>query len=130
MKLSHRWRQRAGKVRGDVRTLSLALKDPRTPWYAKVCAAIVVGYALSPIDLIPDPIPVLGYLDDLILLPVGLAVTMKMIPQAVLAESRLKVHTTWQGAKRAKWIAAGVIIALWVLLIGLTARFLAHMANG
>lgn len=130
MNLPHRWSQRAGKVTGDVRSLSLTLKDPRTPWYAKVCAAIVVGYALSPIDLIPDPIPFLGYLDDLVLLPVGLAVTMKMIPQAVLTESRLQVHMTWPGAKRIKWIATGVIIALWLLLIGLTVRFLAHLVNG
>ena len=129
MKLA-RWRQRAKDLSSEVRVLYLALKDPRTPWYAKVSAAIVVGYAFSPIDLIPDPIPILGHLDDLILIPLGVAVTLKMIPSAVLAESRSKVQAIPQEGRRVNWIATGVIVALWLLLIALAVRFLVQTVKG
>jgi len=82
------WKGRARRLKGETYALYLAYRDPRTPWYAKVFAALVVGYAFSPIDLIPDPIPVLGYLDDLLLVPLGIALALKMIPLAVLDECR------------------------------------------
>jgi len=76
--------------KGRVYALYLAYKDPRTPMYARIFAAVVVGYAFSPIDLIPDPIPVLGYLDDLVLIPLGVYLALKMIPAEVMAECRVK----------------------------------------
>ena len=84
-----RWlRQRAGELRADGYALYLASRDPRVPWLAKVIAVLTVGYALSPIDLIPDFIPVLGHLDDLVLVPLGLALAIRLIPPPVLAEHR------------------------------------------
>ena len=83
-----RWRQLARRLKLDIAALYLAYRDPRVPWPAKLFTALVVGYALSPIDLIPDMIPVLGYLDDLILVPLGIYLALRMIPPPVLAECR------------------------------------------
>jgi uncharacterized membrane protein YkvA (DUF1232 family) len=102
-----------------VYALYLAYKDPRVPWHARIFAACVVAYAFSPIDLIPDPIPVLGYLDDLILIPLGITLAVKMIPAPVLAECREKARAAMQGGKPVNWIAASVIIAIWLLLAAL-----------
>jgi len=88
------------------------------PWYAKVFAAVVAGYILSPIDLIPDFIPILGYLDDLILVPLGITFALKMIPQTVLEECREKAQKISQNKQR-DWVAGGVIIAIWLLLFAL-----------
>ncbi len=95
MKALERWKRRAGQLRVEAYALYLACKDPRVPWYAKALAAAVVGQALSPIDLIPDFIPILGYLDDLLLVPLGIALALKMIPQAVLDECRGKAQEAW-----------------------------------
>jgi len=84
------------------------------PWYAKVFALCVVAYALSPIDFIPDFIPILGYLDDLILLPIGIALTIKMIPALVLAECRAKAQAHVAAGSHLGWAGAGVIIAIWL----------------
>ena len=86
------WKRWAGRLKSETHALYLAYRDPRVPWYAKLFAALVVGYAFSPIDLIPDPIPVLGYLDDLILVPLGVALAVRMIPEDVLSESRQKAQ--------------------------------------
>jgi uncharacterized membrane protein YkvA (DUF1232 family) len=83
-----RWRQRARSLRKETYALYLAARDPRVPWYAKLIAVCVVGYAFSPIDLIPDFIPVLGYVDDLVLVPLGIALVLKMIPGEVMADCR------------------------------------------
>ena len=85
-------KQRVGQLKVEAYTLYLAYKDPRVPWYAKVFAAYVVARTFSPIDLIPDFIPALGYLDDLVLAPLGIALALKMIPRAVLDESREKAQ--------------------------------------
>jgi uncharacterized membrane protein YkvA (DUF1232 family) len=90
------------------------VRDPRVPWYAKVLAACLVGYAFSPIDLIPDFIPVLGYLDDLVLIPLGIMVVRAMIPAAVLDECRVRAEQT-KGKPR-NWIAAGAIVLVWITL--------------
>jgi len=108
----------------------LAYKDPRTPWYARLFAACVVGYAFSPVDLIPDPIPVLGYLDDLVLVPLGVALALKMIPQAVLAECREKAQQAMSQGKPINWAAAGVIIAIWLLLVALAILLIARTVKG
>ena len=111
-----RWRQRARQLKTETYAIYLAYKDPRVPWYARVFAACVVAYAFSPIDLIPDFIPVLGYLDDLILVPLGIALAIKMIPPNVLAECREKAQSEMSQGKPTNWIAAGVIVAIWLLL--------------
>src|ERR671928_583874 len=92
MKAVEAWKQRARQLKTEVYAIYLAYRDPRVPWYARLFAACVVGYAFSPIDLIPDPIPVLGYLDDLILVPLGIALAVHMIPPGVLDECRAAVR--------------------------------------
>ncbi len=110
------WKRRASQLKAEIDAIYLAYKDPRVPWYAKLLIVCVIGYALSPIDLIPDFIPVIGYLDDLILVPLGIALALKMIPPAVLAECREKARTDVTRRKRTNWIAATLILSIWVLL--------------
>jgi uncharacterized membrane protein YkvA (DUF1232 family) len=86
------WKQRARKLKTETHVLYLAARDPRTPWLAGLVVAGIVAYALSPIDLIPDFIPVLGYLDDLILIPLGISLAIRLIPKSVLAECRTRVE--------------------------------------
>lgn len=88
------WKKRARYFIGETLTLYYAVRDPRTPWYAKLVATGVVAYALNPIDLIPDFVPVLGYLDDIILIPLGVALVIKLIPAPVLIECRERVKVT------------------------------------
>jgi uncharacterized membrane protein YkvA (DUF1232 family) len=107
-----RW---AHVLKRDVVALYLAARDPRVPWYAKVVAAAVVAYASSPIDLIPDFIPVLGYLDDLILVPLGIALAMRLIPPALLEEHRATAiaRAIQRPVSR---VGAAIIISLWLVL--------------
>jgi uncharacterized membrane protein YkvA (DUF1232 family) len=114
MKTLEKLRQKVGRLKQELAAIYLACRDPRTPWYAKVLGVCVVGYALSPIDLIPDPIPILGYLDDLILIPLGVIAVRRMIPPAVLAECREKAGELTQ-SKGKNWISAGIIIAIWIV---------------
>jgi len=107
---------RAKQLKSEIHALYLASKDPRTPWYAKAVAAFVIAYALSPIDLIPDFIPVLGYLDDLIIVPAGVALLIKMIPKEVLEDCRDRARSR-PLKKRQNWIAAIMIILIWLLAI-------------
>ncbi len=108
------WKTRARQLKTDVYALYLAYKDPRTPWYARIFAAVVVGYAFSPIDLIPDPIPVLGYLDDLVLIPLGVFLALKMIPSQVMADSRQKALEVIAQGKPVNKVAALVIVMIWI----------------
>src|ERR1043165_3053854 len=82
------WRQWSRTIRRDAHALYLAARDPRVPWYAKALAIAVAAYALSPIDLIPDFVPVLGYLDDLVIVPAGIALVIRLIPAPIMAEHR------------------------------------------
>ena len=109
-----RLRRWARMVKSDILALYLAVKHVRTPLYAKVLAAIVVGYALSPIDLIPDFIPVLGYIDDIILLPLGIALVIKLLPSDVLKQCREEARTHSSVMRPKIWLAAYVIIMLWL----------------
>jgi uncharacterized membrane protein YkvA (DUF1232 family) len=111
--------QRARQLKTDTFALYLAARDPATPWYARLLVAAVVGYAFSPIDLIPDFIPVLGYLDDLILVPLGIALAIRLIPPPVMAECRLRAHQRLREGKPASRIAGAVIVAIWVVLAAL-----------
>ena len=108
------WRQQAKELKAETYALFLAVRDPRVPWYAKVSALCIVAYALSPMDLIPDFIPVLGYLDDLILLPIGIALTIKMIPALVFAECRAKAQAHIAAGSLLGWAGAAVVIAIWL----------------
>ena len=121
------WKQRARQLKTETYALYLAYRDPRVPWYARLFAACVVGYAFSPIDLIPDPIPVLGYLDDLVLIPLGVALALKMIPPAVMAECREKAQAVMSQGKPTNWMAAAVIVAIWLLLAALAVILAAHV---
>ena len=113
------WKGCARRLKTEVYALYLAYKDPRVSWLARIFAAIVIGYALSPIDLIPDPIPVLGYLDDLILIPVGIWIALKMIPAEVMAESRARAQIEATAGLPVNRAAAVVIVILWLALAGL-----------
>lgn len=113
------WKNKAGALKVEVYTLYLAYRDPRVPWYAKIFAACVAAYAFSPIDLIPDFIPVLGYLDDLVLIPLGVALAVKMIPPEVMEACRAQARVVMAQGKPVNWVAAGVIIAIWIGLAGL-----------
>lgn len=114
-----RWKSRVRQLKVETYTLYLAYRDPRVPWYAKVFVACVVGYAFSPIDLIPEFIPILGYLDDLVLVPLGIALALKMMPEAVLEECRRQAETSLSRDKPRNWVAGGVIVAIWLLAIAL-----------
>lgn len=109
------WKRRAGQLKTEVYALYLAYRDPRVSWPARIFAACVVAYAFSPIDLIPDPIPVLGYLDDLVLIPIGIALARKMIPADVMSECRERARVEI-ASKPVNRVAAVVIIALWLVL--------------
>ncbi len=107
-----RWRQRAGLLKRETYALYLAYRHPDVPWYAKLFAACVVAYAFSPIDLIPDFIPVLGYLDDLLLVPLGITLALKMIPPDVMAACRDQARAA--EGRPVHWAAAVIIVAIWV----------------
>lgn len=117
------WKARARQLKTEVYALYLAYKDARTPWYAKVFTAMVVGYAFSPIDLIPDPIPILGYLDDLVLIPLGAYLAVKMIPPQVMQESRAKAKEVIAQGKPVNKVAAVVIVLIWIGLAALAGVF-------
>lgn len=117
-------KERAKKLKTDVPALFLALKDKDTPIIAKVFAGITVAYALSPIDLVPDFIPVLGYLDDVILLPAFVALTIRLIPKGVLERNRKLSEGMWENGKPKKWYYAVPIVLIWVFIIGLIIKLI------
>lgn len=96
--------------------LFFACKRKDIPWYSKIIPALVVGYALSPIDLIPDFIPILGYLDDLIIIPLGILLAIKLIPKEVLTECKIEADQALEGSNPKNWIAGIIIILIWTLL--------------
>jgi uncharacterized membrane protein YkvA (DUF1232 family) len=106
-------KQWARALKRDVHAVALAARDPRVPWYVRALAIAVAGYALSPIDLIPDFIPVLGYLDDLILVPLGLWAVLRLIPEDVLAEHRAVAEA--RAARPVSRLAAVVIVTIWIV---------------
>ena len=114
------WKRWAGELKREIYAIYLAYKDPRVAWYARLLAACVVAYAFSPIDLIPDFIPVLGYLDDLILVPLGIYFVLKLIPDDVMSECREKARALSGEKRPTNYLAATVIIAIWIGLAVLT----------
>jgi uncharacterized membrane protein YkvA (DUF1232 family) len=116
------WKQRARELKTEVYALYFACRDSRAPWYAKALAIVVVAYAFSPIDLIPDFIPVLGYLDELVILPLGVLAVRALVPPEVMAESRERAREL-EGRPR-NWIAAAAIVAIWIAIAVTFVRWL------
>ncbi|MHA6249742.1 YkvA family protein [Pontibacter sp. CAU 1760] len=110
-----KWKEMVRKLKEDVYTLYLASGDPRIPFAAKVVLVITVAYAFSPIDLIPDFIPVLGYLDDMLLLPLGIWLSIKLIPEQVLAHYRQQARQSLM-ERKANYVMAAVIVIIWLLI--------------
>jgi len=106
----------ARKLKQELFVLFLASKDERVPWYAKFVSFLVVAYAFSPIDLIPDFIPILGYLDDIILIPLGISLALKMIPQPIIDDLRIKANEIREKEKPKNWVTGIIFIIIWILL--------------
>lgn len=119
MQLLEKFKQRVRLLKAETFALYLAARHPSTPWYAKMLVAFIVAYALSPIDLIPDFIPVLGYLDDLVLIPLGIALAIRLVPPLVLAECRARSQEALLNGKPVSRIAGAIIITLWLILASL-----------
>jgi uncharacterized membrane protein YkvA (DUF1232 family) len=128
MGLGKRWRQQARRLKQEIYALYLACRDPRVPWYAKAVAAIVVAYALSPIDLIPDFIPILGYLDDLVLVPLGVLAVRAMISRDVMDDCRRRALAALEQTKPTSRAGLAIVVGIWIALatgaVWLAARFL------
>ena len=114
-------KQRARRLKTETFALYLVARHPGTPWYAKLFVAGIVAYAFSPFDLIPDFVPVLGYLDDLILIPMGITLAMRMVPPSVLAECRARAREVMSQGKPVNRIAGAVIVVIWIALAALFA---------
>ncbi|MGB3304969.1 MAG: DUF1232 domain-containing protein [Thermomicrobiales bacterium] len=110
-------KQWARRLKGLLYAVYYAYKDPRTPRSAKIVAACVLGYAFSPLDLIPDPIPVLGLLDDLILLPLGIALVIRLIPEDVWRDAQLRAESSMHEGIKPSRVAAAVIIGIWIVFV-------------
>ena len=115
-------KERAKKLKTDIPAVFIAMKKKETPVMAKIIAGLTVVYALSPIDLIPDFIPVLGYIDDIILLPALVALTIRMIPSDVFDTCRQEAEGLWTGGKPKKWYYALPIVSLWLLVVCLIVK--------
>ena len=115
-------KERAKKLKTDIPAVFIAMKKSEIPLPAKICAGATILYALSPIDLIPDFIPVLGYLDDLIILPAMIAFTVKLIPPALFKQAQIESEGLWKNGKPKKWYYALPIAAIWLLVLVLITR--------
>jgi uncharacterized membrane protein YkvA (DUF1232 family) len=114
-------RERARHLKAETFALYLAARHTGTPWYAKLMVAAIVAYALSPIDLIPDFVPILGYLDDLVLIPLGVTLAVKMIPPAIMSECRARAQEVIANNKPVSRVAGVVIVLIWLTLVVLLA---------
>jgi uncharacterized membrane protein YkvA (DUF1232 family) len=128
MEAFERWKEGARQIRKDVYTLYYVYKDPRVPLYAKVLVAAVVAYAASPIDLIPDFVPIIGYLDDLVIVPLGIIIALKTVPKPVIEECRAKAEAANDAGTLRRWYSAFIIIAIWFFVAILIVRALVHPA--
>jgi uncharacterized membrane protein YkvA (DUF1232 family) len=125
------WRQRARRLKRETYALSLVARDPRVPWHTKALALAIVGYALSPLDLIPDFVPVIGFLDDLILVPLGIAIVLRLTPRAVLADCRTRAQQELESGRLARSVPARIatiaIVLGWLLALIISAGFLVRI---
>jgi len=124
MALWETWRRWARRLKTEVVALGLAARDPRTPWPARLAAGLVIAYALCPLDLIPDFIPVLGYLDDLILLPLGIWLVIRLIPPQVLIDSRVRAAQGVARSGAGRWLVAAAVVLVWLAAAGVVAWWL------
>ena len=124
------WKRRVRRLKAETYALYLAYRDPRVPWYARLLAAIVVGYAFCPIDLIPDFVPVLGYLDDLLLVPLGIWLALKLIPPEVMAEARERAQQAMAAGRPVNRAAAAVVVSIWLLLAALAVVLVVRVVGG
>lgn len=126
-----RLKQRASQLKNEILALGLAFKDKRTPLLAKILVGLTVSYAVSPIDIIPDFIPILGYLDDLIILPALIALSIKLVPKEVLKDCRAKVKDGYTISRKIGWIAASLILLFWAaIILLLISKLLIKTKNG
>lgn len=116
------WEERVKKLKADISAIFLALKRPKTPLIAKIAAGVTVAYALSPIDLVPDFIPVLGYLDDLLILPLLVTLTIRLIPKSVFESCREEAKDLWQHGQPKRWYYAFPVVFLWIMVSVLIVR--------
>jgi uncharacterized membrane protein YkvA (DUF1232 family) len=130
MKALEAWKRRVRDLKAETYALYLAYRDPRVPWHAKIFAALVVAYAFSPIDLIPDFVPVLGYLDDLVLVPLGIALSLRMIPAEVMAECRQRARAAAGQGRPTNRLVAAAVIAIWLLLAALAGALIWRAVSG
>ena len=110
-----RWKKRVKQLKSETYAIYLASKDPRVPWYAKALIIFVVAHTFSPIDLIPDFIPVIGYLDDLLIAPLGIAMALKLIPKEILVECRERARMVMAEDRPSHWATGAVIVTIWLL---------------
>ncbi|MGQ9653245.1 MAG: YkvA family protein [Thermodesulfobacteriota bacterium] len=115
------WKGRVQQLNSEIHAVFLAYQDRRVPWYTKAFLACLMAYALSPLDLIPDFIPILGQADDLILIPLGIALAIRMIPQEVLVECRQRAGACAVGSSPWRWVGVWVVVTVWALMATLTA---------
>jgi uncharacterized membrane protein YkvA (DUF1232 family) len=111
-------KERTRVLKQETVSLYWAYRDRRTPWYAKAWVLLVLAYALSPIDLIPDFVPVLGYLDDLLLIPLGIWLALRMIPEPVMLEARIRAQQAHPGPAVPRWLGVGLVLATWAVIVG------------
>jgi uncharacterized membrane protein YkvA (DUF1232 family) len=121
------WKRRARQLSAQTYALYLAYRHPRTPWYAKVFAAVVVGYVFSPIDPIPDFIPGVGLLDEMVVVPIGVLIAAKLIPRQVMEECQEKAREVAEGETPVSRVAAMVVVALWLLCVALAVVLAVHV---
>ncbi len=117
MRVIDRWKGRASQLKTESYAMYFACKDPRAPWYAKLVALLVAGYAFSPIDPIPDFIPLVGFLDELVVLPLAIALALRLMPPSVLAEARRRARAA--ESQPVSRVAAFFVIAAWLVLAAL-----------
>lgn len=118
------WRERVRRLQRETYVLYLAYSDPRMPWYARVWVLIVLAYAVSPVDLIPDFIPVLGFLDDLLLVPMGIWVAVRLVPAEVMADCREQANEEMALGRGPGWAATVVVVGVWLALAAGLGQFL------
>ncbi len=126
MKIIQRLKQKAKQLKSEVQVLMIAYKDKRTPLKAKILIGITVGYLLCPFDLIPDFIPVLGLLDDIIIVPLLITFSIKLIPKVVMLDAREVMQNNPQRYKKSNWLFAVIIIIIWLVLTYILYKQLKH----
>ncbi len=122
-------KKRAYELEREACALVIAARDPRVPWYAKAFMGLVLAHTFSPIDLIPDFIPVLGYLDDLVVTPLGIALALKMIPADVIVDARQQADRAWQQGRPVSRAGAIIVIAFWLVVVILVAWWVRRLVG-